>query len=116
NLTNREYLHRSAFVLGRTLAGYEVQSVLSLVDWFSNADQSRPIGIYGYGEGGMLALLAAGVDTRIAVTCVSGFYGPRRGSWQEPIDRNFAGLLQHFGATELALLLAGRHLVVESSH
>jgi len=116
NLTNREYLHRSAFVLGRTLAGYEVQSVLSLVDWFSNADQSRPIGLYGYGEGGMLALLAAGVDTRIAVTCVSGFYGPRRDSWQEPIDRNFAGLLQHFGATELALLLAGRQLVVESSH
>ncbi len=115
NLTNREYLHRSAFILGRTLAGYEVQSVLSLVDWLARSDQPRPLGIFGYGEGGMLALFAAGLDTRIDVACVSGFYGPRRDSWQEPIDRNFAGLLQHFGATELAMLLAGRRLIVESA-
>ncbi|HQZ68750.1 MAG TPA: hypothetical protein PLY87_26870, partial [Planctomycetaceae bacterium] len=31
DLTNREYLHRAAFELGRTLAGYEVQMSLSIV-------------------------------------------------------------------------------------
>ncbi|MFN9972276.1 MAG: hypothetical protein ACK58T_20540, partial [Phycisphaerae bacterium] len=34
DLTNREYLHRAAFELGRTLAGYEVQMSLSIVDWY----------------------------------------------------------------------------------
>src|SRR5690606_18893010 len=28
NLTHREYLHRSAYILGRTMTGYEVQKVL----------------------------------------------------------------------------------------
>lgn len=115
NLTNREYLHRSAFILGRTVAGYEVQSVLGLVDWFSSADVPQPIGIFGYGEGGMEAMFAGGLDTRISVTCVSGFYGPRNDSWQEPIDRNFCGLLQHFDAAELAMLFAGRQLIIETS-
>ena len=31
-LTNREFLYRSAFELGRHLIGYEVQKVLALVD------------------------------------------------------------------------------------
>src|SRR4051812_9306910 len=35
NLSNREWLYRSAFELGRGLVGYEVQKVLACVDWFS---------------------------------------------------------------------------------
>ena len=72
---------------------------LSIVDWFKASSAEIPIGIYGSGEGGMLALFAGGLDTRIRVTCVSGFFGPRDGSWQEPIDRNFAGLLRDLGVT-----------------
>ncbi len=112
DLTNREYLHRAAFELGRTLAGYEVQMSLSIVDWFAKEDNSKPISIFGYGEGGMLALFAGGLDTRIGTTCVSGFFGPREGSWKEPIDRNFAGLLRDFGTQELAMLVAPRGLIV----
>jgi dienelactone hydrolase len=115
DLTNREYLHRAAFELGRTLAGYEVQASLSLVDWFKSAAPNLPIGIYGYGEGGMLALFAGGLDQRVQATCVSGFYGPRERSWEEPIDRNFFGLLRDFGSTELAMLVAPRTLIVETS-
>ncbi len=115
DLTNREYLHRAAFELGRTLAGYEVQMSLSIVDWFSASSPKTPIGIFGYGEGGMLALFAGGLDTRIQATCVSGFFGPREESWKEPIDRNFAGLLRDFGAQELAMLVAPRGLIVEVS-
>ena len=47
NLTNREYLHRSAFVLGRTLIGYETQMVLAGVNWFAGNDSDRPIGVMG---------------------------------------------------------------------
>jgi len=115
DLTNREYLHRAAFELGRTLAGYEVQMSLSIVDWFAKASNETPIGIYGHGEGGMLALFASGLDTRIHTTQVSGFWGPREASWREPIDRNFAGLLQDFGAIELALLVSPRNLLIETS-
>jgi len=115
DLTNREYLHRAAFELGRTLAGYEVQMSLSIVDWFKTASPDMPVGIFGYGEGGMLALFAGGLDTRIDTTVVGGFFGPRDGSWNEPIDRNFSGLLQDLGAQELAMLVRPRSLLIDSS-
>lgn len=115
DLTNREYLHRAAFELGRTLAGYEIQSSLSLVDWFNSSSPKTPIGIYGYGEGGMLALFAGGLDARIHTTEVSGFWGSREESWKEPIDRNFSGLLHHFGAVELAMMVSPRNLLIDPS-
>ena len=115
DLTNREYLHRAAFELGRTLAGYEVQMSLSIVDWFSKSSPKTPIGVFGYGEGGMLALFTGGLDTRIQSTCDSGFFGQREQSWTEPIDRNFFGLLSEFGAQELAMLVAPRGLILELS-
>ena len=113
DVTSREFLHRSAFELGRTLAGYEVQMSLSIVDWFAASSPKTPVGIYGYGEGGMLALFAGGLDTRINVTCVSGFVTPREKSWEEPIERNFFGLLSDFGFQELAMLVAPRGLKLE---
>jgi len=112
DLTHREYLHRAAFELGRTLAGYEVQSALSLVDWFKKEAPEQSVGIFGHGEGGMEALFAAALDPRIDAAAVSGFFGPREGSWNEPIDRNFSGLLKTFGAAELACLCAPRGLYV----
>lgn len=115
NLTDREYLHRAAFELGRTLAGYEVQMILSLVDRIEQASPEQSIAIYGYGEGGMVALFAAAIDNRIRSVGISGFFGPRESSWSEPIDRNFFRLLSHAGASELALMIAGRTLVIETS-
>lgn len=115
DLTNREYLHRAAFELGRTLAGYEVQMTLSLVDWFAKSSPQTQIGITGYGEGGMLALFAGVLDARISLIGISGFFGPREGCWQEPIDRNFAGLLRDFGAQELQMLTAPRALIIDAT-
>jgi len=115
NLTDREYLHRPAFELGRTLAGYEVQMTLALVDWMSSAESPLPIGMFGYGEGGLLALAAGGLDTRIGSVVVSGFFGPRNESWREPMERQFFGLFRDFNASELALLMAGRRLLIETS-
>ena len=113
-LTNREWLYRSAFELGRGLIGYEVQKVLAAVDWFSQ-DSQTGIGIIGWGEGGLIGLYAAALDTRITAACVSGYFDSRQNIWQEPIDRNVFGLLEQFGDAELASLIAPRSLIVEVS-
>ena len=117
NLTNREYLYRSAFEMGRHLIGYEVQKVLAGVDWFTkNAGDANPkIGVIGYGEGGMIALYAGALDRRIDAVYVSGYFGAREGIWQQPLDRNVFGLLREFGDAEIATLIAPRSLYVDNA-
>ena len=111
NLTNREWLYRSAFELGRGLVGYEVQKVLACVDWFSKESARRAkIGVIGWGEGGLIALYAGALDPRIDAVCVSGYFDNRNNIWQEPIDRNVFGLLEQFGDAELASMIAPRSL------
>lgn len=114
-LSNREFLYRSAFELGRHLIGYEVAKVLAGVDGLSKDADKRKVGVIGWGEGGMLALCAAALDPRIDVACVSGYFGPREGVWEEPIYRNVFGLLEQFGDAELASLIAPRALIVEAA-
>ena len=116
-LTNREYLYRSAFELGRHLIGYEVQKVLGLIDVLKakRLRDSQKIVVFGYGEGGLIALFAAALDPRIEAVCVSGYFGNRNEVWQEPVDRNVFGLLEQFGDAEVASLIAPRLLVVEAS-
>ena len=114
-IPNREFLYRSAFELGRHLIGYEVQKVLAGVDWFSRESERRPIGVIGWGEGGMLALYAGSLDPRIDVVGVSGYFDSRQNLWQEPLDRNVFGLLEQFGDAELATMIAPRRLVIEAA-
>ena len=116
-LTNREYLYRSAFELGRHLIGYEVQKVLAGVDWFAKeaGDAEANIGLIGWGEGGMLALYAAALDTRIDAACASGYFDSRQDLWREPIDRNVFARLEQFGDAELAAMIAPRTLIVEAA-
>jgi dienelactone hydrolase len=114
-LSNREYLYRSAFEMGRHLIGYEVQQSLAVIDWYSRRSPDTPIGIIGWGEGGLIALYAAAVDTRVDVACVSGYFDSRQNIWQEPIDRNVFGLLEQFGDAELASLIAPRALIVDAA-
>lgn len=110
-LTNREYLHRPAFEMGRHLIGLELQKVLAAVDYWASQDQT-PIAFYGEGEGGMLALYAGALDSRITTTGVVGYFGPREQCWQEPLDRNVFGRLQYFGDSDLARMIAPRRLTV----
>src|SRR5262249_7706136 len=114
-LSNREFLYRSAFELGRHLIGYEVQKVLAAVDWFAKeGGKEAKIGVIGYGEGGMLALYAGAIDRRIKSVYVSGYVDDRKNIWQEPIDRSVFGLLDEFGDAELATMIVPRYLIVES--
>ncbi|MFO7904598.1 MAG: dienelactone hydrolase family protein [Planctomycetota bacterium] len=116
-LTTREYLYRSAFELGRHIIGYELQKILAGVDWFEHEAgvEDARIGVMGWGEGGMLTLYAAALDTRIDVACVSGYFEPREAIWRQPIDRNVFGLLEQFGDAELASMIAPRRLIVEAA-
>ncbi|MDG3006128.1 dienelactone hydrolase family protein [Paludisphaera mucosa] len=113
-LTSREFLQRPAFVLGRTLLGLEVQKVLAIVDSAAAGPEPR-VGVFGYGEGGAVALYAAALDPRIDAACVSGYFDDRDDVWRQPVDRNVFGLLDQFGDAELASMIAPRPLVVEAA-
>lgn len=142
NQTEREWIYRQAFHMGRHIIGYEVQKVLAAVDWLevrhaqqrasylrhtappdgplqvasSKANVStEPIGVAGYGEGGLIALYAAAVDPRIDATLVSGYFDSREDNWSQPIYRNVWKLLCRFGDAELAALIVPRHLIIEYS-
>lgn len=113
-LSRREWVQRSAFVLGRTITGYEILKIQAGIDClFTERENFRPLGIVGYGEGGRLALFAAALDDRIGAALVSGAFGPREALWKEPADRNVFGLLREFGDAEIASLVAPRPLVIE---
>ena len=116
NQPHREYVYRMAYEMGRHLIGYEVDKVRAIVDWLArDRGEDQPgIGIIGYGEGGLLALYAAALDTRIDAACVSGYFDSRQDLWQEPIYRNVFGVLREFGDAELATLVAPRRLIVEA--
>jgi hypothetical protein len=70
-LTNREWIYRPAFVLGRHTIGYELQKILALVDWAGADKNAAPVGVIGYGEGGLLALYTRALSTRASRQSVS---------------------------------------------
>ena len=116
NMPHRDWIYRQAFVMGRHIIGYDVQKVLSAVDWLKQrGGPRRRVGIAGYGEGGLIALYAAASDMRIDATLVSGYFDSRQKVWEEPLDRTVWGLLREFGDAEIATLIAPRGLVVEHS-
>jgi dienelactone hydrolase len=112
---HREFIYRMAFEMGRHLIGYEVQKVQAAVDWFSKQSTALPIGVAGHGEGGLIALYSAAIDTRISATLVSGYFEAREGVWQEPLYRNVWALLKEFGDAEIASLVAPRALLIEAA-
>lgn len=123
NQPHREFIYRQAFEVGRHVIGYEVQKVLAAVDLLEQHAQRRggesprksfPIGVAGVGEGALLALESAAIDSRLQATLVCGYFQEREEVWQEPIYRNVWGLLTEFGDAELAGLIAPRRLVIEA--
>ncbi len=113
NQPHREYIYRAAYEMGRHIIGYEVQKILGAIDCLKRDHEPLPVGVMGYGEGGLLALHAAALDERIDATLVSGYFGPRGALWAEPIYRNVWSYLTEFGDAEVAALVAPRILIVE---
>jgi dienelactone hydrolase len=115
NQPHREFIYRAAYELGRHIIGYEVQKVIAGVDWFKNANPNLPVGVIGYGEGGLIAFYSGAIDTRIDAVGVSGYFQPRENLWREPIYRNVWGLIDQFGDAEITSLIAPRSLIIEAS-
>jgi len=114
--THREWIYRQAFHMGRHVIGYEVEKVQAAFDWLEEtAQDNSPLGVAGYGEGGLLAFYTAAIDLRVDAALVSGHFGPREAVWSEPIYRNIWSLLREFGDAEIASLIAPRSLVIEYS-
>jgi len=117
NQPHREWIYRQAYEVGRHIIGYELQKIFAAIDWMElqnkTDEKDVPIGIAGYGEGGLLALYAAAFDQRISSTLVSGYFNNREKLWNEPIYRNVFGLMKYFGDAELAVMSWPRRLVVE---
>jgi len=119
NIPHREFVYRTSFEVGRHPIGYEVQKVLAAVDNFaatkSATSSDIPIGVLGVGEGGLIALYSAAIDTRIDATLVCGYFSERENLWREPIYRNVWRILAEFGDAEIASLIAPRSLTIEAS-
>lgn len=115
-VTHREWIYRQAFIMGRTPIGYEVQTIESAIDWMSALPDQKPITLLGFGEGGLIALHTAALDTRVHSALVGGHFGPRETLWSEPIERNVQHYLSEFGDAGVASLIAPRPLVIENAH
>ena len=114
NQPHREYIYRMAYEMGRHILGYEVQKVLALVDWWEKEHPGLAVGVYGYGEGGLVALCAAAADERIAAALVSGAFQYRASVGEEPIYRNVWRRCRGLTDAELAALIAPRALIIEA--
>ena len=108
NQTHREWIYRQTFHMGRHLIGYEVQTILAVVDWAERVHPDGNICITGAGDGGMIALFATASDQRIDAADLRGYVGPLDEIWREPIDRNLFGVLNEFGPMEVISLVAPR--------
>lgn len=116
NQPHREWIWRQAYHMGRHIIGFEVQKVLAAADWIeSRYGPTAKIAVAGYGEGGLVALYSAAIDTRLKSCLVSGYFDARTRPWEEPIYRHVWSLTQEFGDAELGAMVAPRSLIVEYS-
>ena len=114
-MSNREWLHRLAFQLGRTLVGYETNKIIAAIRCLDYPSKYQDLMICGWGEGGRLALYLGAIlegQRDLAGVCASGYFGSRQEVWKEPADRNVFGLLQRFGDAEIAGMI-GENLMIE---
>jgi hypothetical protein len=117
-LSDREFIYRPAYELGRHIIGYEIEKVLAAIDWMTAQGTNSTVktGVIGWGEGGLLAFYTAALDPRITAACVSGYFDERRKViWQQPVTRNVFDLLEEFGDAEVAAMMAPRGLIIEAA-
>ena len=114
--SNREWIYRQAFHMGRHILGYELDKIDAAVDWLAaTQDSTTPIGIAGWGEGARLAFFSAALDQRLQVALVSDDWQARRAAWREPIYRNVWCYTSEFGDEGVEALIQPRTLLKEES-
>lgn len=107
-LSERDWILRMAFPLGRHPIGLEVQKVLALVDWWTERHRARLVELAGAGDGAWIAAFAAVLDPRIALV-EAGRLGLDPADWRgQPLHRNIFGLARFFGEEDIRALLRFR--------
>jgi cephalosporin-C deacetylase-like acetyl esterase len=103
------------YQVGRHLIGNEVQQISSAVDFLSSLPRvdGERIGVVGAGQGGLTALYAAALDTRLRAALVANYLDRRDSAYEEPEDRIIWKHLERFGDAEIAAMIAPRALVVD---
>ncbi len=107
NQPHREFVHRMAYEMGRTLPGYELQKIFAAIDWLvreTPPPARERVALIGYGEGAFLARFAAALDPRIRLTAPFGFDGAVEAIHEQPFYRDIWGLATEWGVAELAAL------------
>lgn len=117
HLNNRRHLHRLGWQLGHTFLGAEVSKLHSAVSALASLPQvdANRIGVFGFDQGGQLALLAAALDSRIKATVVSNYFGGGIHPEWQPVDRLLFGKAHLFGERELVNLVGADRLCVEAN-
>ena len=112
---DRDWLVRLGYQVGRHLIGSEVQQVSSAIDFLCTLPgvDSQRIGVVGSGQGGLTALYAAALDTRLKAALVAHYFDRRERAYDEPEDRILWKHLERFGDAEMAAMIAPRALVVD---
>ena len=112
---DRDWLVRLGYQVGRHLIGAEVQQVSSAVDFLSSLPRVDParIGVVGSGQGGLTALYAAALDTRLQAALIAHYFDRRDRAYEEPEDRILWKHLERFGDAEIAGMIAPRAVVVD---
>jgi dienelactone hydrolase len=113
NLSHREWIWRMGWETGRTPIGFEVDAVVHGLHLLNDAQKqgqpggTKPLFVYGHGEGGRVALITAAVDPRVKAAWVSGYFQSRDTTgWLEPIDRTLWRQALSFQDAEFAALAA----------
>lgn len=112
--SHREWAWRPLFEAGRSLIGAEVRQVEAALAWLrTRTPDAAPIGVAGYGEGGLVALHAAALNPDLAAVWIGGHFQAREALWTEPIERNLHGFLRTFGDAELATLALPARVIID---
>jgi dienelactone hydrolase len=112
--SHREWLHRQAFHMGRHVLGYEVQAVLAATDIWLKSAPNQKVFCSGYGEGGLVALLASASDERLQGNLIAGYLGQEIPSWEQPLFRNIQSFERDLGVAGLIRLQQGRPLLIHA--
>lgn len=108
NQTEREWILRMGFPVGRHPIGLEVQKVLAFIDWWKQRFPGRDVEIAAAGDGAWIAFFAAVLDPRIALV-EAGYLGIEPRTYRnQPLYRNIFGLARFFNEEDLRALLRGR--------
>ncbi len=106
----REFLYRMSYPMGRHPLGYEVQTILSVVDVLAQRTPALPIRVTGIQASALPALLACALDERISECTVANLEIDLDNLSKNPVAYNIWQWSEHFDRDRLAALVKPRRL------